>query len=92
MVGSAKKNAAKYSPAAAYINNFYANDKAGFHAKITFHSFLATKLAQNTTYKFTVRSVDCKGVESADSTVLIVSTAPVYSKVIETDFLKKYRH
>jgi exo-poly-alpha-galacturonosidase len=81
---SASKNAVKYSSAAPYIANFYAHDAATkFHVPITFHSFLVTNLSPNSTYNFTVRSVDLAGTESADSATLVATTAPEYSKVVD---------
>jgi exo-poly-alpha-galacturonosidase len=81
---SASKNAVKYSSAAPYIANFYAQDATTkFHFPILFHSFLVTNLAPNSTYNFTVRSVDFDGAESADSATLVATTAPEYSKVVD---------
>lgn len=80
-VGNASSNAAKYAAAGPYINAFYSSDSAGFHTKITFHSYLATGLAPNTQYTFTVRSVHSGGGESADSAQVVATTAPNYATV-----------
>jgi exo-poly-alpha-galacturonosidase len=82
LLGCASANAAKNSPAAAYINNFYKADKAAFHVRMTYHAFLATGLKPNTRYNFTVRSLCKRGKESGDSAVVTAKTAPEYAKVI----------
>jgi exo-poly-alpha-galacturonosidase len=80
-LGCASANAAKHSPAAAYIRNFYAKDVNHFHARMTFHAFLVTGLQPNSSHTFTVRSVDARGHESADSVPVTVTTAPEYGNV-----------
>ena len=81
-LGSAAANAAKHSVAATYIDYFFSQDKAaGYHDRVTFHSFLATGLTSNTTYDFTIRSVGCDGDESVDSAILSANTAPIFAKV-----------
>lgn len=80
-IGSAAENNTVHSVAKPYIDRFYAQDTAGFHTKITFHSFRVTGLAPDTNYAFTVRSVDSSGNESADSVAVVHKTAAAFTRV-----------
>lgn len=81
-LGSASANNTTHSPAKPYIDTFYSADTSDFHVKVTFHNFVVTGLTANTSYTFTVRSVDASGNESADSTSVTQTTAPGYSNVV----------
>ncbi|MEF3059327.1 glycoside hydrolase family 28 protein [Ralstonia solanacearum] len=80
-LGSASENNAAHSVARRYIDRFYAEDKAGFHTRVTFHSFRAVGLTPNTAYTFTVRAVDRSGKESADSAPVSYKTAPAFTRI-----------
>ncbi|MFT3734799.1 MAG: glycoside hydrolase family 28 protein [Rhodocyclaceae bacterium] len=80
-LGGAAANNTMNSPAKPYIDQFYADDTAGFHTKVTFHNFKVTGLSPNTSYTFTVRSVDASGNESADSTALVHKTATTITNI-----------
>ena len=67
LLGSANANNDQVSPAKPYIDQFYRQDTANFHHRIGIHSFTAQGLKPDTAYRFTVRSVDGNGKESADS-------------------------
>jgi exo-poly-alpha-galacturonosidase len=81
-LGSASANNVTNSPAKEYIDAFYTADTASFHAKVSFHNFTATGLAPNTSYTFTVRSVDASGNESADSAAITQKTAASVSNIV----------
>ncbi|KAL7070827.1 hypothetical protein ACQ4LE_009985 [Meloidogyne hapla] len=87
LIGGAKENNFKNSPAFPYINLFYNEDKFNFHTKITYHSFLVKNLEPNKIYSFTVRSVDENGNESKDSAEVVHQTAPNYKKVFDVSKL-----
>jgi exo-poly-alpha-galacturonosidase len=74
LLGSAAPNNTEVSPAKAYIDDFYANDGAGFHAQASVHNFTVTRLEPGTEYTFTARSVLKDGTESADSNVVVQRT------------------
>ncbi|MHA6824078.1 glycosyl hydrolase family 28 protein [Ralstonia pseudosolanacearum] len=80
-LGSASENNAAHSVAKRYIDRFYAEDTAGFHTRMTFHSFRVAGLAPNTAYTFTIRSVDRSGKESADSVPVVQKTAAAFTRV-----------
>ncbi|AXV80253.1 glycosyl hydrolase family 28 protein [Ralstonia solanacearum] len=80
-LGSASENNAAHSVARRYIDRFYAEDTAGFHTRMTFHSFHATGLTPDTAYLFTVRAVDRSGQESADSVPVSHKTAPAFTRI-----------
>lgn len=82
LLGLASTNNTSHSPAKPYIDAFYAADTTGFHRKITFHNYLVTGLAANTSYSFTVRAIDASGNESPDSSALAWQTAPGFGKVV----------
>ncbi len=81
-LGSASANNTTNSPAKEYIDAFYTADTASFHTKVRFHNFTATGLAPNTSYTFTVRSVDASGNESADSAAITQKTAASFSNIV----------
>ncbi|GAA5172200.1 glycoside hydrolase family 28 protein [Viridibacterium curvum] len=82
-LGSAASNNLTNSPAAPYIQAFYAADTAKFHVPVTYHNFTASGLKPDTEYTFTVRSVNAKGEESADSIALKTRTASTFAKVVD---------
>lgn len=75
LVGSA--SATTGSASLPYINTFYADPANADQVKIVMNNFTATGLRPDTSYRFTVRSVDRNGVESRDSTVTVQKTAHV---------------
>ncbi|MDQ7989561.1 MAG: glycoside hydrolase family 28 protein [Candidatus Dactylopiibacterium sp.] len=81
-LGGAAANNTLHSPAKPYIDQFYADDAAGFHTRVRFHNFTVTGLAPDTAYTFTVRAVYRDGTESADSLPLTHRTAPAYARVV----------
>ncbi|MBS1157478.1 MAG: pehB [Proteobacteria bacterium] len=86
LLGKASENnaVAGNSKAKAYIDQFYKDDSANFHTKITYHNFTATGLTPNTEYKFTVRAiktVDSKTTESVDSVAVKQTTAPAFTNI-----------
>lgn len=82
-LGSASDNHAANSPAASYIKAFYAADSGGFHTPIQYHSYLVSGLSPETSYSFTVRSVDASGNESADCSAVTQTTAADFSTVVD---------
>ncbi|WPN25882.1 glycoside hydrolase family 28 protein [Pseudomonas marginalis] len=77
LLGSANANNDQVSPAKPYIDHFYQQDRANFHHRIGIHSYTAQGLKPDTPYRFTVRSVDSSGKESADSAAVLQRTTPV---------------
>ena len=75
LLGSASVSAD--SAALPYINSFYADPANAAQVKIVMENFTATGLKPDTSYRFTVRSVDRTGAESRDSAVTVQKTAPV---------------
>jgi exo-poly-alpha-galacturonosidase len=67
LLGSAAANNGAVSPAKPYIDGFYAADTAGYHVKVSIHTFKATGLRPHSWHEFTVRAVLDDGSESADS-------------------------
>lgn len=65
------------SAALSDINTFYADPANAAQVKIVMNNFAVTGLRPDTSYRFTVRSVDRAGVESRDSAVTVQKTAPV---------------
>jgi exo-poly-alpha-galacturonosidase len=65
------------SAALSDINTFYADPANAAQVKIVMNNFAVTGLRPDTSYRFTVRSVDRTGVESRDSAVTVQKTAPV---------------
>jgi exo-poly-alpha-galacturonosidase len=59
------------------INTFYADPANAAQVKIVMNNFAVTGLRPDTSYRFTVRSVDRNGVESRDSAATVQKTAPV---------------
>ncbi|OPA93017.1 exo-poly-alpha-D-galacturonosidase [Pseudomonas fluorescens] len=77
LLGSSNANNDQVSPAKPYIDQFYRQDTAHFHHRIGIHSYTAQGLKPDTAYRFTVRSVDGKGNESADSAPVMQRTTKV---------------
>ncbi|MFL1416508.1 glycoside hydrolase family 28 protein [Pseudomonas fildesensis] len=77
LLGSANGNNDQVSPAKPYIDHFYQQDRANFHHRIGIHSYTAQGLKPDTQYRFTVRSVDGSGKESADSAAVVQRTTKV---------------
>lgn len=77
LLGSSNANNDQVSPAKPYIDEFYRQDSANFHYRIGIHSYTAQGLKPDTAYRFTVRSVDGKGKESADSAPVLQRTSKV---------------
>ncbi|MEN3110968.1 glycoside hydrolase family 28 protein [Uliginosibacterium paludis] len=82
LLGSASANALQHSPAASYIKGFREADTANFHVSVRHHAFSVSGLKADTEYRFTVRSVNSKGEESADSAPLLARTAPAFAKTV----------
>ena len=59
------------------IKAFYADPANAAQVKIVMNNFAVTGLRPDTSYRFTVRSVDRTGVESRDSAVTVQKTTPV---------------
>lgn len=80
---SSENNAvAGNSQAKTYIDQFYKDDSANYHTKITYHNFTATGLTPNTEYKFTVRAIKADGkTESLDSVAITQKTAPTFTNI-----------
>ncbi|KTC24172.1 exo-poly-alpha-D-galacturonosidase [Pseudomonas marginalis ICMP 9505] len=74
LLGSANANNDQVSPAKPYIDQFYRQDTANFHYRVGIHSYTAQGLKPDTAYRFTVRSVDGSGKESADSAPVLQRT------------------
>jgi len=77
LLGGSNANNGQVSPAKPYIDRFYEQDTRNFHHRIALHSYTAVGLAPDTEYRFTVRSVDHAGKESADSPVIVQRTTAV---------------
>jgi len=77
LLGGSNANNGHVSPAKPYIDRFYDQDTRNFHHRIAIHSYTAVGLAPDTEYRFTVRSVDHAGKESADSPVIVQRTTAV---------------
>lgn len=75
LIGSA--SATTGSASLRYINTFYADPANSDQVKIVMNNFTAIGLRPDTSYRFTVRSVDRNGVESRDSAVTVQKTAHV---------------
>jgi exo-poly-alpha-galacturonosidase len=69
-IGSARENAARFSPAAPYMKAFYAADQGQRHVKVDVHNFTADGLKPDTEYRFSVRAVYADGSLSAPSKVI----------------------
>ncbi|MBJ7223096.1 glycosyl hydrolase family 28 protein [Brenneria sp. L3-3C-1] len=81
-LGLASQNNDKYSPAKAYINAFYAGDKAGFHHKIVIHNFKVEGLQPDAQHHFTVKAVYADGSLSGDSNRVSAKTA-AFTQVLD---------
>jgi exo-poly-alpha-galacturonosidase len=73
-LGNASTNYRATSPAAPYVDAFYAQSKQP-HVRITMHNFAVTGLRPNTEYTFTVRALSKAGKESPDSNPATQKTA-----------------
>lgn len=75
LLGSARENQDKFSPAKPYIDNFYQKlDHDNWQHKVSLRTFTADGLNADTDYPFTVRAVYSDGKESADSLPITVRT------------------
>lgn len=77
LLGSSNTNNGEVSPAKPYIDRFYQQDVHNFHHRIAIHSYTAQGLKPDTEYRFTVRSVDRNGKESAPSAAVAQRTTLV---------------
>lgn len=76
LLGSARENQDRYSPAKPYIDNFYQTmNNDDWQRKIDLRTFTAADLQPDTEYQFTVRAVYTSGEESADSAPVTLRTA-----------------
>ena len=76
LLGSARENQDRFSPAKPYIDNFYQTmDSESWHHKVDLRTFTAIDLQPDTEYQFTVRAVYAGGEESADSAPITLRTA-----------------
>ncbi|MDP5239660.1 glycoside hydrolase family 28 protein [Uliginosibacterium sp. 31-16] len=83
LLGTANANNTQFSPAKPYIDQFYADDTAGFHVKVQAHSYLVTGLKPDTRYSFTVRAVYSNGSESGDSAAITAKTASAFINITD---------
>ncbi|WP_203919403.1 fibronectin type III domain-containing protein [Rugosimonospora africana] len=77
---------ASTSPAKPYLDRFYADPANAAQVRAVMDTFTATGLAPHTRYRFTVRSVDSAGRESADSAPVTQSTTPAPRVFDVTDY------
>ena len=77
LLGGAEANNARFSPAKAYIDGFYAADEARFHVRARIHNFTVDGLSPSSDHCFTARSVLTDGSESADSNFVAWRTGPL---------------
>lgn len=78
LLGSARDNQDKFSPAKPYIDNFYQTlDNDHWQQKVDLRSFTVEGLKADTDYQFTVRAVYSDGNESADSAPISLRTTRV---------------
>jgi exo-poly-alpha-galacturonosidase len=75
LIGNANNNTA--SKAKPFIDNFYKYSSNSSAVKISNHTYTVTGLKPDTSYSFTVRSVDNKGNESKDSNTVVQRTTKV---------------
>ena len=74
------------SQAGPLISKFYADASNQEQYRVVPHHFVATGLTPDTSYRFTVRSVNRAGVESADSAPVVAATTPVSRVFDVTDY------
>lgn len=82
LIGSASNNPG--SPALPHIKAFYADPANAAQVKVVMNNFNVTGLEPDTSYRFTVRSVNAQGVESKDSNVVTqrtTKTAKIFNVV-----------
>jgi len=84
LVGSA--SATTGSASLPFVTTFYADPANASQVKIVMNNFTVTGLAPDTRYRFTVRSVDRRGVESRDSAVTVQKTTQVAAVFDIEDF------
>lgn len=72
-IGDANNNSASISK--AFIDNFYKDASNSSAVKVSAHTYTVTGLKPDTSYSFSVRSVDSKGNESVDSIKIEQRTA-----------------
>ncbi|MBS1207696.1 MAG: exo-poly-alpha-D-galacturonosidase [Proteobacteria bacterium] len=75
-IGTARDNAARFSPAAPYVKAFYGAYKGDRQVKIDQHSFTADGLKPDTEYSFSVRALHADGSLSAPSKPVKLRTTP----------------
>ncbi|MDQ0277869.1 exo-poly-alpha-galacturonosidase [Arthrobacter silviterrae] len=73
LIGSASKTTG--SASLPYIDAFYADRSNAAQVKVVMNNFTVTGLSPDTKYRFTVRAVDSRGVESVDSKAAAQLTA-----------------
>lgn len=74
------------SAAAVHIQKFYQDASNQQAQKISVHNYTAANLTPSTRYSFTVRSVDAKGQESADSPAVVVETSAAAKRADVTSY------
>jgi exo-poly-alpha-galacturonosidase len=84
LIGSANDTAG--GQAGPLVTRFYADASNAEQYRVVPHHFIAAGLKPDTSYTFTVRSVNRAGVESADSTPVTASTTAVPRVFDVTDY------
>ncbi|MFT3734986.1 MAG: glycoside hydrolase family 28 protein [Rhodocyclaceae bacterium] len=74
LLGGARENAQRHSPAQPWIDKFYASDSQNVHVKVQPLSFTVTGLKPKTRYRFSVRAVLANGKFSPASKALTAQT------------------
>lgn len=72
LIGNANSNTA--SKAKSFIDNFYKDPSNSSALHISIHTYTVTNLNPDTSYSFTIRSVDNKGNESKYSNIVVQCT------------------
>lgn len=75
LIGSARENVAKHSPAAPYMKAFYGAYQGDRQVKVDLHSFTVDGLRPDTPYQFSVRAVHADGTLSAPGKAISQRTA-----------------
>ncbi|MDP5239059.1 glycoside hydrolase family 28 protein [Uliginosibacterium sp. 31-16] len=75
LIGSARENVAKHSPAAPYMKAFYGAYQGRRHVQADLHNFTVEGLRPDTSYQFSVRAEHADGSLSAPSKVINQRTA-----------------
>lgn len=82
LLGLSSENNQQHSPAAPYIQAFFAEDADGFHQRTTYLNYKVTGLSPDTMYRFSVSAVYADGTESVRSAPVLAKTAPAYARVV----------